>query len=488
MSTTSLQRKTSARALFEGPPRPDVPQRGWRSFASFVDDTAGDIAMMFGLMAMLMFMFFGVAVDMGRWINARNQTLEAIDAAVLAAGRALQMNSSDQAGAIAIAKQYYAANTKSRVKMASDTVTFTVTDNGTSVTASGNATLTTPFLHFLDWPQGGTKFSQMSLLNEAGADQSKAVLAVGGNAELNLEISMMLDTSGSMGDYTASGNPKYIDMRAAASSLVDIVVWKDQSKFTSRVAVVPFSGDVRLPATLYSKVIDPATPVTKSLYAYSKIYTYKKTSPCVAERYGNDKYTDAAPAAGSYITAEFTSNGGCVQSGSGDEIMPMSADPVALKAKINGLVPRGSTAGHEGTAWAYYMLSPKWASVVGSTSAAVAYNTPKTNKIAILMTDGEYNSEHDTNGITTGNSGSGASANGTASANQAVSICSQMKASGIVVYTVGFNMSAASTTAVNTLKSCASDSSKYYDAEDGEKLKQSFLDIALKISSLYLSK
>ena len=37
-------------------------------------------------------------------------------------------------------------------------------------------------------------------------------------------------------------------------------------------------------------------------------------------------------------------------------------------------------------------------------------------------------------------------------------------------------------------KSCASEPGKYYDAKDGDELKQAFRDIALKLSSLYISK
>ncbi len=40
-------------------------------------------------------------------------------------------------------------------------------------------------------------------------------------------------------------------MKDAANDLVDIVVWADQSKYTSRVAIVPFSGDVLPTADLF---------------------------------------------------------------------------------------------------------------------------------------------------------------------------------------------------------------------------------------------
>jgi len=37
-------------------------------------------------------------------------------------------------------------------------------------------------------------------------------------------------------------------------------------------------------------------------------------------------------------------------------------------------------------------------------------------------------------------------------------------------------------------RQCASESDKFYDAENEEQLKQAFRDIAIKLSSLYLSK
>jgi uncharacterized protein YegL len=45
----------------------------------------------------------------------------------------------------------------------------------------------------------------------------------------------MLDTTGSM-----AGN-KMVALKQAAIDLVNIIVWQDQSEFTSRLAVVPFA-------------------------------------------------------------------------------------------------------------------------------------------------------------------------------------------------------------------------------------------------------
>ena len=161
----------------------------------FSRDTRGDVAILFGLMALALFMMIGLAVDYGRFLSARNQTLAATDAAVLAGARALQTNGGDQQAALALAKTYYVQATQSRISVNNDGIGVRFGDNATSVMATGNASISTPFMGL-----GGTK--SLPLLHADGTDYSKAVLAVGGNAETNLEISMMLDVSGSMGEGT----------------------------------------------------------------------------------------------------------------------------------------------------------------------------------------------------------------------------------------------------------------------------------------------
>jgi len=478
-----VERNTSASASV-GKQQPGLEKgsRDRSGFASFVQDTAGDVAILFGLMTMAMFMLIGAAVDVGRWLNARDQTIAAIDAAVLAAGRALQTNGGNQADAIKMAKVYYQQATKSRLVVKNDSVSFSVVDNGTAVQATGNAEINTPFMRLAG-------INELPLLKLTGAEHSKSVLAVGGNAELNLEIAMMLDVSGSMG----SGS-KLQDMKDAAADLVDIVVWQDQSAFTSKVSVVPFSGDVRPPEKapagvvggLLNSLLGSVTPALSSSWPATRTLsnkTYTKTA-CVGERMSTEKYSDAVAGTNKFMTPAYTRGGACSTPATG-AVQPLSSDKTALKAKINGLTLGGGTAGHVGTAWAYYMLSPKWNSLLTGKMAPVAYNTPKTSKIAILMSDGEYNYTYDSKGFPTDASGS--NGNGASSAAQAVAICQQMKNNNIEVYTVGFDLGG-NQTAINTLRNCATDASKAYNADNGDELKAAFRDIALKVSQLYLTK
>lgn len=469
-----------------------------KRLGEFAQDSAGDVLIMFGLMAILMFAMIGAAVDTGRWLNARDQTVNAIDAAVLAAGRALQTNGGNQVAAIAVAEKYYAAAVSNRLKMKSDTIKFVVVDNGTSVTATGTAVIATPFMSF-----GGVK--ELPLIKETASAYSKATLAVGGNAELNLEIAMMLDTSGSMCDGGASPcttGTKINDMKTAAKDLIDIVVWQDQSKFTSKVALIPFSADVRPPSGFPTSVMTTGVSnfarsvTTGSGKKKTTTYYYFAPSVCVGERSGANKYTDVVASSTNPVTRVYNDVGNSsatsasCQIASQNAVVPLTSDTTVLKNKVTSLVAQGGTAGHVGTAWSYYALSPNWSSLFTGSSAPAAYGDDKRKKIAILMTDGEYNYTYDPDKAgttdTAGTNNSALSLNGQSSASQATQICTQMKARGIEVYTIGYALGG-NQTAINTLSNCATDSTKFYNAANGDEIKQAFRDIALKISSLYLS-
>ena len=106
-------------------------------------------------------------------------------------------------------------------------------------------------------------------------------------------------------------------------------------------------------------------------------------------------------------------------------------------------------------------------------------------KIAILMTDGDYNQEYNSAGTMTYFGGS--PVNDT-SANQATALCTAMKAKGIEVYTVAFSAGGGlSSSAQTLLTNCATDTSHFYNASTGSALQSAFRDIALKISSLRIT-
>jgi hypothetical protein len=107
------------------------------------------------------------------------------------------------------------------------------------------------------------------------------------------------------------------------------------------------------------------------------------------------------------------------------------------------------------------------------------------------MTDGDYNTQYDANGIA---ADAGKTSNCTNAGNkpdcstqQALALCTAMKAKGVEVWTIGFNVGKNSL-AGQTLKACATDETKFYDAADGDDLISAFTDIAVKLTTVYLSK
>jgi len=385
----------------------------------------------------------------------------------------------DANAAIAAAQAFYAENTQGRLPLESDSITFAVGDDGMSVTAAGNAFIQTPFLSL-------AHIDRLAILDRNGADYSESEVAVGSNSGINLEISMMLDVTGSMdGDRIA-------DLKVAAKDLIDIVVWDDQSEFSSRVALVPFSEGIRLPSTARTLARGTAPSIYDYRYRRNgrwRTRRYYRTD-CLAERMGGQKYTDAAPAPGSYVSTVYTtSSSRRCEPDSSAVIQPLSNNKSSLKASITALDTDGGTAGHLGTAWSWYTLSPNWNGLWTSpANFAVPYGTLNTQKIAILMTDGDYNTQYKSrshNSLRTVAYDSNSGTNGS-STSQARALCTAMKTAGVTVYTVGFGLSSGST-AATTMAQCATDSSKAFTAEDGEQLKQAFRAIALEISKLRLS-
>lgn len=446
--------------------------------ARFKREEDGNVAILFGLMLTSMCLMIGGSVDMGRWLNARGQTFAAIDAAVLAAGRAVQTGAANDA-AVTLAKRVYKSNIKNRIKVATDNVEFSVEDEGARIATHGKVTVKTPFLSFVN-------IESLPLYTPDEAPE--ATTAQNRYQRFNREVSLMLDVSGSM----CSPCDKRDDMKAAAKDLVNILMKNNtSSEFKARLSVVPFSGDVRPPVTMLPVVTDPTLPTYISTSVKSgrktKYYYYYK-SLCVGERTGTNRYTDAAPGAGSYVLAAYSNSSwdDYCSIGPTNTVLPLTYDMNTVLARIDGLQTGGMTAGHVGTAWAYYMLSPNWGNAVGLNAKAAEYGTDNLKKIAILMTDGEYNQERDSRGLSVDDAGSGNVANGASSSQQAIQICQKMKESGIEVYTVGFDLGGNST-AINTLEQCASSDAHSYLASSGEQLKQAFRDIAVKLTELYVS-
>ncbi len=217
-----------------------------------------------------------------------------------------------------------------------------------------------------------------------------------------------------------------------------------------------------------------------------------RVSTCVTERTGPSAYTNAAPNS-SPLMPNYPSTGNpCA---GGNVFQPLTNDTTVLNNRINALQAAGSTGGHLGAAWGWYMLEPSFRYLFPTDNQAADYDPEQTMKVAVLMTDGEYNSSY-CNGVISGptsTSGSGstsdqincAAPNGH-SFDQAVRFCEEMKDAGITVYTVGFDV-VDDQRARDLVNNCATSAAHVKLAANGVELRAAFREIAQSISQLRLS-
>lgn len=220
--------------------------------------------------------------------------------------------------------------------------------------------------------------------------------------------------------------------------------------------------------------------------------TYR-ISTCVTERLGPQAYTDAPGA---------TANLGRMYEDTRNYnpcnlpvITPLSRDKEGLKTAIENMGVQGSTSGHIGAAWGWYLISPNFATIFGADSVPAAYDDEEVSKSVILMTDGEFNSTF-CQGVVSNDSLSGSGANqyrhscdapNGLSRDQALSLCNGMKSQGVNVYTVGFMISGSADT-VALMNNCATSTAHAYITDDGEALKRAFATIARDIAQLHISR
>jgi Flp pilus assembly protein TadG len=214
-----------------------------------------------------------------------------------------------------------------------------------------------------------------------------------------------------------------------------------------------------------------------------------QVSTCVTERHAN-AFTDAAPTA-SYLGRNYPhSSNPCIT----NTIVPLTSNKPALKAAVNSLVAAGSTAGHIGVAWAWYLVAPNFGYLWPENSRPAQYRARNLLKAVVLMTDGEYNTVY-CNGVISRSSTSGSgnsyyhnncnAPNGDAYA-QARANCAAMKLAGVRVYTIAFDL-VDSNAARTLMAECATSVETTYVASGGLQLREAFADIARNIEQVRLS-
>lgn len=504
-----------------------MTSRLMRPARRLLNDERGSTATLFGLMAVPVLAMVGVAIDYGRAVHLREQLQRISDTATTAGLREYEVS-----GNADLAKKRMLAYVNAGLQNIGHSLKTDSNKSGTVKLLNANIDPTnssvSPTL------QGGVETVVLQLIGikslKVKAGTKAAVATTHDQGTKALELSLMLDTSGSM------EGEKFTDMKEAAADFLNIVMPDDLAVENRKVGLVPFSTKVNLgsralaaAATGLAETSTAMADTGRDIFSTSSFrwrslsrcrddvrrvfpnysstqaqnycianfdtrYSWSGTEywtprvenemapvatnliTCVTERSGDYAYTDAAPATGSFVgptyknyTTEYqySETGDCIISDQPQAaIVPLTTSKSALQTAINEMEITGGTAGHVGTAWAYYMLSPLWNAFWGQN--VEAYDHPDTIKAAVLMTDGQYNSNYGE----------------TSASAQAIAICEQMKANNITVFTIGFDMSTdQNDPARQTLMQCASPG-KYYFPYTGEALREAFQEIGNSLVSI----
>ena len=190
----------------------------------------------------------------------------------------------------------------------------------------------------------------------------------------------------------------------------------------------------------------------------------------------------------------------------------LTTDANTLKALINSMTAAGSTNIHEGLMWGWRTLSP-----VSVFADGAPYSTTTTNKIIVLMTDGTnswadnpYNNFNQTlyfsHGFLKNADGSDptprmppayqtlqsistAAQQRNALDELTIESCTNAKAAGVSIYTVGFSVPSdpIDNQGIQLLQNCASNTRQAFVANDSSGLITAFNQIAASIGALRIS-
>ena len=411
---------------------------------SFKTEEQGSVAVMFSLMSVALLFLGGMAVDYSRITDVHTRLVSAVDAASLAAGRAMLDGKLSDDEIIAMAEKYFDANVKNTRKMGPITkpdIKINRVTGAVDISVRSDVAMTVSRV-------GGFQTMAVPVVQQAVYKQK------------DIEVGMALDITGSMGDPDKGGRAKIDGLKQAFGNFAERLLPDDNKSVQKvRIGLAPYSAGIKLGG-----------------YA-AAASANKSTDGCVTERkngsYSDDTSTffvsadgnkDVDPTEGiyGYVCPE-------------PVVTPLTDDKSTLISEVNNFRPRGGTSGHFGVQWAWNLVSDNWAGTWGSSGAPDSYDLVKEEKLlkaVVLMTDGVFNTAF----------------HGQKSAQQAVALCNAMKAKGVVVFSVGFGLGG-NATALNTLKSCATAGDDYFaDASNADELDAAFQKFAGKLTELRISK
>lgn len=452
----------------------------------FAGANQGNVAVLFAIAAVPIISLVGAAIDYTRANAARSAMQAALDSTALMLGKDLTDGTITTSQISTKATAYFnALYTNTDAKSVSVSATYTAAaGNGSTVLLSGSGSVTTDFMKVAGFPT---------------LDFSTNSTAAWGN--VRMRVAMALDNTGSM-----ASDGKIAALRTSAASLVDQLSALAKNPGDVYISVVPFAKDVNVGTSNYTQnwidwtdwdansltnswgTCSQASRTTRSsCQSAGKVWTPDRTkwTGCVTDRTQPYDTQNTAPTAGNAPTLfpadEYYENSEyyCKPGNSPllQPLMPLSYDWTAIKATISAMQPTGGTNQPIGIAWAWQSLQQT------APLNAPAEDSNYTYKKALIVLSDGLNTEDRWPAYGNGSQQFG----GQIDARQKI-LCDNIKAQGVIIYSIQLNTGTPGDPTSAVLQYCASGADKFYLVKSASQTLSVFNSIGTSLSKLRVAK
>jgi len=490
----------------------------------------GNIALAGALMLVPLSLLAGMAIDFGRAWVAQDQLTQAVDAAALAGARQLGVRDPGIE-----ARQFFAANMAQVDDVTVDSLSVIPAADKQTLTVRATGHLATTFLAL-----AGNEWRQLPIRAEAQTRRTTMgmeialVLDVTGSMAGTAMTQMKLASSDlvnilfgnrasldtlfvSIVPYTSTVNfgPSHVEwLQGGAAATAGFLPFRWRGCVEARA-----NGEDQTDTPPADAPFRPFLyPSTRSLTAQEAFGRNSRsngpvfgdadwgTAPqIISQEVPDPDDTDSMDPAQMWVPANNRKgpNVGC-----GQPVAGLTNDRAALLSIINRLQPssRGGTMGNLGLQAGWMTISPRWRGLWGTsqwgttTPAGLPLNYPGPRefmtKVIVMMTDGDNNwfdysrpPSFDYTGYGRLSEGRLGTTNGgaaTASINDRMAtLCSNIKAQGVVIYTITLGTAGATQT---LYRNCATSPAHYFHAPSAAQLRGSFQEIGSQLSNLRLER
>jgi Flp pilus assembly protein TadG len=424
----------------------------------FAKADQGNIAVLFAIAAVPILSFVGAAIDYTRANSARSSMQAALDSTALMLAKDLSDGTITASDINTKAQAYFRAlytNTEARAVTVAATYTAS-TSQGSTIVVNGSGNVPTDFMKIAGFPQIGFDSSSTSAW---------------GN--VRMRVALALDVTGSMND-----DGKMTAMKPAAKALIDQLGALAKNPGDVYISVVPFAKDVNVGASNYSQSWINWSEwdqdnQTCSWNNGNKTCTSKNHNTwngCVTDRDQDYDTKNTTPTSDDHTKFYAEQYNACPA-----QLAPLTTDFASLKTKVDSLTPNGGTNQPIGIAWGWQSLTQ------GAPLNAPAEDPNYTYKRALIVMSDGLNTQDRWPSYGNGQN----QYNGAIDARQKIQ-CDNIKANGVVIYTMHVNTRGDPTSAV--LQYCASGADKFTTVTSASQIMTAFTAIGTSLSKLRVAK